>query len=391
MKKVLYVATVARHIISFHIPIIKELKRQGFIVHVAANNKKNDYEKEYEIPYIDKFYNLSFTRSPLTKKNIQAYRDLKGIMQKENYDIVHCHTPVASVLTRLVKMNNNIKQTKIYYTAHGFHFNKQTSFKNWALYFPIEYVLSKYTDVLFTINDEDYLNAKKMKSKQVIKVPGVGVNLTKFEKITNESKLFQRNIMNYAAEDFILFFAAELNDNKNQKELLYAIKKINNRIPNLKLILAGSGPNKEELVTITKKLCIDKQVDFLGQIDNVNEYLKITDIAVSSSKREGLPVNLIESMATGIPAVVSNCRGNRDLIKNYQNGFVYNNIEELADYLIKMYEDQELYSKLALKTTEMAKRFSEKKVTKIILNTYLENLIDQQEIVENDKHNYGNL
>ena len=391
MKKVLYVATVSRHIMSFHIPIIKELKRQGFVVHVAANNEENDYEREYVIPFIDKLHNLSFNRLPLTKGNIQAYRELKRIMIEENYDIVHCHTPVASVLTRLVKSNNRLHSTKIYYTAHGFHFNKQTSFKNWALYFPIEYMLSKHTHVLFTINEEDYQNAKKMKSKDVIKIPGVGVNLQRFSKLTDASKLSQRINMNYTENDFILFFAAELNDNKNQRELIYAVQAVIKKIPEIKLLLAGTGPNKEELVGLVKTLNIEDKVIFLGQIDNVDEYLKITDVAVSSSKREGLPVNLIEAMASGIPSIVSSCRGNVDLIKDNQNGFVYHNVEELVSYLVKIYQNENLYNKLSSNAVSMAQKFSETKVTKIVLNTYSENLIDQQENFNDDKRNYGNV
>ena len=131
-KKVLFTATVILHIKSFHLPYIKWLKEHGCEVHVAA---KNDFISEpCIIPNCDKYYDIKFARFPFSKTNIKAYKQLKKLIQENNYDIIHCHTPVAGVLTRLAARKN--KNTTVIYTAHGFHFFKGAPLLNWLIYYP---------------------------------------------------------------------------------------------------------------------------------------------------------------------------------------------------------------------------------------------------------------
>ena len=161
MKKVLFVATVNRHIIGCHLPYLKWFKEQGYEVDVASRGIE-------EIDYCDKHFNLSFERFPLKSNNIKAYKELKKIISNNHYEIIHCHTPVGGVLTRLAARKERKKGTKVLYTAHGFHFYKGAPLLNWIIYYPIEKIMAKFTDCLITIVNEDYEFAKKhLKAKEI--------------------------------------------------------------------------------------------------------------------------------------------------------------------------------------------------------------------------------
>lgn len=188
MKKVLFVATVVRlHINMFHKPFIKWFHDQGWQVDVAANNDYKD-KSECIIPYCDNFYCLPFERAPLKKGNLDAYKQLKQLIDCEHYDIIHCHTPMGGVITRLAAGSARKHGTKVIYTAHGFHFYKGAPFVNWAVYYPIERILSRRTDLLITMNQEDYMYAKSFHAKRVALINGVGLDLGKFKEVTNEEK-----------------------------------------------------------------------------------------------------------------------------------------------------------------------------------------------------------
>ncbi|RKO62834.1 glycosyltransferase family 4 protein [Caldibacillus debilis] len=354
MKKILFTATVDSHILNFHIPYIKWFREKGYEVHVASNGTKN-------IPYVTKKFNIPFERAPFKLVNFKAYKELKYIIENNDYVLIHCHTPVGSVITRLAAKNARKKGTKIIYTAHGFHFFKGAPLKNWLFYYPIEKWLSKYTDCIITINDEDYQIAKnKFKTKKVERVNGVGVDLKKFTMQTKEMKSNLRNKYKYDNSDFILFFAAELNKNKHQDLLIKATSIIKNKIPQVKLLLAGDGPLKDFYKKLANQLGVKEYVEFLGYRKDIQNLLCLSDVVVSSSRREGLPVNIMEAMATGLPLVVTNCRGNRDLVKNKVNGFVValDDVLGLVNSIEQIFNSKELKEKYSLSSLEMVQKYS---------------------------------
>ncbi|KFJ42147.1 glycosyltransferase family 4 protein [Francisella philomiragia] len=311
-KKVLIVASVVKtHIMQFHIPTLKMLKEMGYEVHVCA---KNDYRNaaECQVPFCDKYINIGFNRTPLSIKNYKSYNQLKKLMLNEQYDIVHCHTPVPSALTRLAIKNFKHKP-KVIYTAHGFHFYKGAPIKNWLIFYPIEMYLSKYTDVLIIINQEDYSIVKtKFKAKEIRLVNGVGVDVDKFKSLSNAEKNKLREKLGFDNDDFIIVYVAELVRNKRQLDLIRAVQQVNNI--KIKLLLIGQGIEHSNYSEYIENNNLDNQVELLGYQNNINEWLNITDLYISPSEREGLPVNILEALAVGLPVLASNCRGNRDLI-----------------------------------------------------------------------------
>ncbi len=342
-KKVLFVATVDYHFKSFHLPYLKWFKEQGWEVHIAAQGN-------LELPFVSKKYDIPIQRSPFNVKNIGAYKELKAIIDENKYEIIHCHTPMGGVLGRLAARQTRKNGTKVIYTAHGFHFCKGAPLLNWLLYYPIERLLASNTDCLITINSEDDELARRHQFKAgfIEHVHGVGVDLEKYKPVDSIRRNVLRRVNEGNPNHFIMFYAAEFNKNKNQKLLIQALAKIKNDIPNARLLLAGEGPLLQECRNLALELGVFSMVQFLGFRNDIELLLKMSDIAVASSLREGLPVNVMEAMACGLPVVAKENRGHKELVNNHENGWIVNSndIDSFANRLIELATNEYLRNKL---------------------------------------------
>ncbi|MDT2757484.1 glycosyltransferase family 4 protein [Enterococcus asini] len=319
MAKIMIIATVDQHIRHFHLPLIKALVQKGHKVYIASNGQE-------VFENVTKKYDLPFQRNPFHLDNMIAYRKLRKIFGNENFDVIHVNTPVGSVIGRLAAKKLRKSGLKVIYTAHGFHFFKGASKKNWLLFYPIERYLMKYTDALITMNDEDFNRAKSMAAKNsklvIKKVNGVGVNLEreKLNAYEKEKLINQYNLKNSK----IITCVAEISRRKNQEELIEAFSKFKDGDElNTKLLLIGGGKLIDELKYKVNDLGLSDNVIFTGYQTNIDAFLEITDVLVSASKQEGLPVNIIEAMSHGLPIVASEIRGHVDLLEEYPNGELY--------------------------------------------------------------------
>jgi len=357
--KILYVTTVSNTVNAFLVPHIRLLVELGHQVDIACNFVQKVKSELVELGC--EFHQIDFQRSPLKIDNVLAYGHLKKIVLNGGYSVVHTHTPVASFITRLAC--RNLRGVKVLYTAHGFHFYKGAPKKNWMLYYTMEKIGARWTDGIITINEEDYYSASNMKLRRkdaVYKLDGVGIDLNKFISQTDSSKSQLRAQYGYNQDDFILFYAAELNWNKHQDLLINAVYRLKDKIPGIKLLLAGVGELSEYYFKQVNRLGLSNHVFFLGHRWDVPELLQLSDVAVSASRREGLPVNIMEAMATGLPLVVTDSRGNRDLVKNNENGFVVgiNDIDGFTNSVHKINQ-----------SIDTKRRFSEESQAKIRLYT----------------------
>ena len=363
-KKVLFTATVDSHILHFHIPYLKLFKEKGYEVHVATNGNE-------EIPYCDKKHVISFERSPLKLNNLKAIGQLRKIINEENFDIIHCHTPMGSVVTRLAAKKARKKGTRVIYTAHGFHFYKGAPKLNWFLFYPVEKYLSKYTDTLITINKEDYDLAKRKfkKCNDIEYVPGVGIDEKKFDfKMPKKERDNLRKSLGLKSDDFVMIYPAELSNRKRQVWLINSLENLLKNNSKIHLLLPGKDSLEEECDKLIKELSLEKQVHILGYRKDIPKLLMISDISVSSAKQEGLPVNIMEAMYLGLPIVASDCRGNRDLVKNNKNGYIIdlNDNESFSKKIEELYKNKEKYKTF--------KECSKKEVKQYMLGNILESM-----------------
>lgn len=321
MPKVLFVATVVKtHIMQFHLPYLQMFQEAGWETAVAA---RNDFEDPADcvIPYCDDYYNVPFARSPLGGENRRAYRMLKGIIERGRYDIIHCHTPVGGALCRLAAREARKRGSRVIYTAHGFHFYKGASLKNWLIYYPVEKWLARYTDTLITINQEDYARARRFRAGEVRYVPGVGVDLARFSAGADRDAVRQQLGL---GDDFTLLTVAELIPRKNYPSALRALALLKERGEGdgIRYLICGRGTQRQELEELAQSLGIASQVTFLGYRRDVPDLCTAGDLFLLPSVQEGLPVAVMEAMASGLPVVASAIRGSTDLIENGVNGLL---------------------------------------------------------------------
>lgn len=321
MKKILLVATVQSHICQFHKPLVKMLHEHGCEVHVAARN--NLAEKNgLKLDFVEKVYDVPFERSPFNKRNLAAYRQLKAIIDSCDYDVVHTNTPVGGIVGRVAAQKARKKDCQVFYTAHGFHFFKGGPKKNWLVYYPIEKFMCRFTDELITITKEDYDLAKQKFPVSVSHIHGIGANSEKYTVATEEEVATLRQELGIGQHRKVVICTGELNANKNQITAIRAMKQVVEQIPEALLLLAGNGPTHDELQAAIDELGLQNNAVLLGYHTDLERYVKASDLILSCSKREGLPLNIIEGQLCKKPAVASIHRGHKELITNDANGFL---------------------------------------------------------------------
>lgn len=374
--KILYVTTTSNTVNSFFLPHIKFLIDQGNEVGVAFKTFHEANPKLIEFGC--KIHEVTFHRDPFNKENYKAYLQIKKLVLEEEYELVHVHTPVAAFLTRLAC--RKMRKVNLLYTAHGFHFFKGAPLKNWLIYFPLEKIAARWTDGLITMNNEDFYLAKKLRlrgKQSLYKVHGIGVDLNTFSPQTLKHKMNLRKEYGYSLNDFILIYVGELSYRKNQDLLIKAISKLKNKLTNLKLLLVGDGDYLNDYKKMVEQLELEQMVEFLGYRKDVHKLMALSDIAISTSRQEGLPVNVMEAMATGLPLIVTNCRGNRDLVSNGVNGFLIevDNVESCSLAIKKLYYSEDIRRKFSEKNKEIIQIYSMNNVIEEMKNIYKEQSI----------------
>lgn len=364
--KILYVTTIGATM-SFFQEFIRTLLDEGHTVDIATNDSNRKVPDCYG-QWGCRIFTLPWSRSPVHKGNVKAIGQLRKLVEEEQYDIVHCHTPIAAACTRLAckKLRKKLG-VKVFYTAHGFHFYKGAPKLNWLVYYPIEKYCSRFTDKLITINQEDYALAKnKFKAKETYYVPGVGIDLSRFENVQVDKKVKKQEI-GVPDDAFLLLSVGELNENKNHQIIIKALAKTKN--PNIHYAIAGVGDQKDHLLELAEKLGISGQVHLLGYRKDVPELNHSADVFCFPSYREGLSASLMEASASGLACVASRIRGNTDIITNDATGILCDssNPDDFANAIRTLAEDEEKCRAMGNEASLFADRFD---IKHIIDETY---------------------
>jgi Glycosyltransferase len=374
MKKALFVASVFSFFV-FEKKDIKILQDKGYVVFCAANCSKNlgefgDTGKLNNL-HVTKCQ-IDFSRSPFSRLNIIAYKQLKKLLSDNDFQVIHCHTPVAGILTRLAARKARKNGTKVIYTAHGFHFYKGAPLINWLIYYPIEKWLSKYTDVLITINKEDFAKAKKsFQAMKIIYIPGVGIDIERFYNLNIDISVKRQELM-VPNDAYVILSIGELSKRKNHETAIKAIAKLKNL--NIFYIICGEGPLENYLSKLIIKLELQEKVKLLGFRHDINEICQSADIFVFPSIQEGLPVSVMEAMAVGLPCVATNIRGTSDLIKNKKGGFLCGpkDILGFTESIYKLVKDPKLKKEMGLYNQKIVKSFEVEIIKNLMEDIYNE-------------------
>ena len=308
---------------------IKAAKNSGYEFVMACNTRtayKEQYKQDCE-EYGITVRHIDFNRNPVNPKNLKAKKQLLSLLKSEHFDAVHCNTPIGGLVGRICSAKAGVKT--VIYEAHGFHFWHGAPLINWMLYYPVEKILSKKTDILITIARDDYELAKKMRAKAVKYVHGVGVDLSRFERRKDTDRnLSLRMALGIPEDACVLLSVGELNKNKNHKVVINAIAKTGRK--DLYYVICGTGNKQEYLQSLINKYCLQNRVIMPGFRTDVAEFYKMADLFVFPSLREGIPGAIMEAVATGVTVIASDIRGIRDIITDPEYRFSPTDADELS-------------------------------------------------------------
>lgn len=374
MKKVLFVATVYKFF-NFEKSDMSILRSMGYEIHTASNMEESNWLKDDGT--LDELnpvkHQIDFGRSPFSIQTIRAYRQLKLLMDNNRFDIIHCHTPVASAISRLASIKSRKKGTKVIYTDHGFHFHKKSSIKNWMLFYPIEYLMAFFTDMIITINKEDFDVIRKFHTPLKRYIPGVGVDIKKISETSYNSKEIRQKFK-IPEDAFLIISVGELSYRKNQGVIIKAIAKL--KKTNIYYILCGTGQMESSYKELANELSIEDRVIFAGFQPQV-EVFKIahaSDIGALPSLIEGLGLAGIETMAAGKPVVASGVHGIKDYVIDNETGMTCDpySVNDFANAIKRMYTDKSYYDHCCKCAFEKSKEFDINKVKKLMISYYQE-------------------
>ena len=381
-KRVLMVATVPSMIGQFNMDNIRMLQEIGYAVDVAGDftdtsvwptervQKFKDQMAEMGI----RCFQLDFSRSMLNiRRHIRSYEEIFKLIKSRKYAFIHTHTPIASALVRIAAHKTG---TKVIYTAHGFHFYDGAPKKNWVIFYPIEKWLSRYTDVLITINKEDYRRSKrKFHAKKTVKIPGVGVETEKYAdcKVDRSAKRAELGVND---SDFLLLSVGELSERKNQKVIISALHKMKDAgsIDNIVYLAVGTGYQEEEFRHLISEYGLQDHVKLLGFRSDIAELCKTVDCFVHPSVREGLGIAPLEAMAAGLPLISASTNGIKDYTKNGVSGCCVDplDVDEMIEAITRMKNDEAFRQKCGETNKRIARHFDISITNDIMRNVYTE-------------------
>lgn len=355
MHKVLVCASTAVHIKNFHLPYLKYFRDSGAEVHVAVPNPEG-------IEGADFLHAIPMAKSFLSFRNVLAVIKLVKVIRAERFDLILTHTALAAAVCRASLMIAGKKETKLINTVHGYLFWNGCGLLKKAFYYLPELLLRGVTDCIITMNAEDEETAKKLVRKGGIvkRVPGMGVDTSRFHPASETEKREARKELSIPEGAFVLLYPAEFSKRKNHLELMDAMEIIAAAVPNVLLLLCGTGALMEDTRAAAESRRLRSSVRFMGWCSNMEELYKACDLAVSVSKSEGLPFNIIEAEMCSLPVVASRIRGHIDLIEDGVSGFLYppGNHRAMADAVIEIALDPGKGRKLGESGRENARRYS---------------------------------
>ncbi len=345
MGKRILVTSTDLMMIQFLVPHVINLSENGFEVEIACSVVGNRIEEVRQKlnGYVNAIHLVRLVRSPVSPTNFKGYKDMKKVINSGNYDIIWTNEPVMGLTTRLAARKARKNGTKVFYMVHGFHFYKGAPKLNWLVFYPIEKFMAGFCDKLITINNEDYELASKKFHCDVARIHGIGVSAECYHTISRDEKIQRLSAEGMSGDEFIVLCTGELNENKDQKTLIAAAAKLKNKIPNLKVFLAGKGVLEEQLKAQVLELDLNGVVKFLGYRKDLFLLTPAVNMVVSCSHREGMPRNILEAMLCKKPVVATENRGHNELVDNDITGYLIKpgDSDTLAQKIYKIYSSED--------------------------------------------------
>jgi glycosyltransferase involved in cell wall biosynthesis len=314
--KLLIVTTVSNMMRDFLLPFARHYRALGWTVDGLA--RRDDTFEECAAAF-DHLWPIGWSRNPWDVRNLlQNVRTVQFIVRREDYDLVHVHTPVAAFITRVaLRKLRAIGKLRVIYTAHGFHFHPGASPVRNALFLVMEKLAGRWTDYLVVINHEDKAAVQRHRiiaPDRVRYMPGIGVSTERYswQNVSNEDITQVRLELGFRLSDRLFLMIAEFTANKRHTDVIRALAMLQR--PDVHLALAGQGQQAETVRNLANALGVARQVHFLGYRKDIPALIRASVATLLVSAREGLPRSVMESLCLETPVIGTNIRGINDLV-----------------------------------------------------------------------------
>ena len=359
--RILFTASRVSHFTQFHIPYLKYYCDKGYEIHTAAQGTA-----VFDFPVIQ--HEIVFDKKrPL--KNLKGFFLIRKLVKENQIDIVISNATLAGAVTRAGLLFLR-KRPVMIHSCHGYLFSRKTNKLKKLLLVSAEKFFSCITDLVITMNREDYEAAQKYKfCKNIVNIPGIGIKPQRMTAVTGETI---RSRYNIPKDSVLLTYAAEFSNRKNQLSLIHLLEPVLAKNKRIFAILAGTGTCYEDCMLLVKEKKLEDRILLPGYVSNMQDVLAETNIVISASKSEGLPFNIMEAMCAGIPVIASRIKGHEDLIIDGESGFLFStdDEEEFESKLHKLISDKTLYKKFSEESKKRSNLFTLDSVFNSVLNAY---------------------
>jgi glycosyltransferase EpsD len=355
MPKVLICSSTLVHLRNFHLPYLEYFEKLGWDIHIAAPQTE-------PIPFASVMHEIPMAKNVLSPKNITAVLKLRRVLLKNDFTLVMTHAALAGIVGRAGVLLSRGKKARVIHTSHGYFFWNGCGLLRKILYYTPERLLRRVTDCIVTMNEEDFAAARKLvrKGGLAVKVPGMGVDGSRFFPACDARKATARQTLGIENDVFVCVCAAEFSKRKNHAELLRAFAAAVKSVPKALLLMCGDGKLRDVIASQAAVLGLGDSVRFLGWRDRMEEVYAACDLAVSTSVSEGLPFNILEAQLCALPVAASRIRGHTDLVENGVTGFLYEpgDTDELSEIIARLHQDRTLGKTIGTSARESAQRFT---------------------------------
>lgn len=373
MKKALMLSPMGSVHRRFNKANIDALHALGYVVELAANFENGEGPEVHNQKYVGecsekgiKTHSIPFKRHSLSG-SLKCLPQLKQLLRNGQYDIVHTHTETGGLLLRLAC---DVKgKSKFFYTPHGMSFWKGSSLKSQLVYKPLERWICSGMDMNLGMNIEEVENLERWNKETAIYVHGIGLNSLRMQSPVR-TREDARKEFGLGPDDKLLVSIGELDDNKNHTTVIKALAMINRK--DFKYVVCGVGRNNEKLLEQAAIAGLKDNLILAGYRSDIPDVLNAADIFVFPSFHEGMPVSALEAMACSLPVICSEIRGNVDIIKEGDNGYLFqpDDADTLAKYILLLIDDNDKRQDMGKKNVEIVKNFSMEAVTEELKTIY---------------------
>lgn len=373
MKKALMLAPMGSVHRRFNKANIDALHALGYKVELCANFENGDGPEIHNQEYVSECikdgiitHSVSFARHSLSG-SLKCLPQLKKLLIDKQYDIVHTHTETGGLLLKLAHSAKG--NSKFFYTPHGMSFWKGSGLKSQLVYKPLEKWICSGMDMNLGMNMEEVDYLKHWNKHTATYVHGIGLNV---ERMQTPIRTYNdvRSEFGLNVRDVLVSSIGELEDNKNHITVIRALAQLGRS--DFKYVVCGVGPNKDMLLAEAEHMGLKDNVILAGYRSDIPDVLNAADIFVFPSFHEGMPVSALEAMACGLPIICSEIRGNVDIIREGDNGYLFqpSDVETLARKLEYLLDDAEKRKVMGMKNKENVKDFSLESVTEELKRIY---------------------